>query len=204
MHDIVTWIEAFSTYTRVWVDTCPELAADLLAYQAIIVDANTKYYNDAWLAYDRKFRLALASLPHAYSWGIIDPNLWQSCHTSKGCLPCTLCSMVHPLTPMGCPFRGELPSCPHVGESQSPSTPRFQGKVVCRNYNNGICYSRTCPAHTSASLAVAATHPNSVVKPFPPRQSNPNEIRHIGRVRLHLLSQNSKIQNARYEQSLAA
>ena len=77
-------LKAFSTYTRVQVDACPELAADLLAYQAIIVDANTKYYNDAWLAYDHKFRLALASLPHAYSWGIIDPNLWQSCLTSKG------------------------------------------------------------------------------------------------------------------------
>ena len=108
------------------MDACPELAADLLAYQAIIVDANTKCYNDAWLAYDRKFRLALASLPHAYSWGIIDPNLWQSCHTSKGRLPCTLCSMVHPLTPMGCPFQGELPSCPHVAGSQSPSTRRFK------------------------------------------------------------------------------
>ena len=81
-------------YTHMQVDAGPELAADLLAYQAIIVNANSHYYNDAWLC-----KIVNSGL------------LWQTCpmSTPEGSLtptcgsrpPCTRCSIVHPLTPTG-------------------------------------------------------------------------------------------------------
>ena len=179
MHDIGTWIEAFTTYTRVQVDACPELAADLLAYQAIIVDANTNYYNDAWLAYDRKFRLALASLPHAYSWGIIDPNLWQSCLTSKGRLLVRGVPWYTLWLPWGVPFEG-APVFPTWRWEPVPKYTTLSRKDCLPNYNNSICRSRTCP-HAHICFICRGRH---AFQQCPQTRSNqrqphPNAIRHI-------------------------
>ena len=152
IHDISTWLEAFTTYARVIVDSAPEKAVELLAYQATIIDANCHYHSDAWLTYDRKFRLALATMPHLYSWQRIDTNLWQSCLTSRGRPPCTRCSIVHPVGPVQCPFRGGLPATTANSGSQFSIQPRFNGRIICRNYNNGLCSNTSCPrAHVCLS-----------------------------------------------------
>ena len=121
--------------------------------------------------------------------------LWQACPTptSGGLLTPTYGSHASParVIPLYGVFHGTpsdshgvslsrgLPSSPHVGGSQSPSTPRFQGKIVCPTTTTASAAPGPAPARTSASLAVTATHSNIVLKPGPPRQSNPNEIRHI-------------------------
>eukprot|EP00117_Sycon_ciliatum_P005525 scpid28772/ scgid9436/ len=144
IYDLATWVEAFTTYSRVLADASPQLAGDLWAYQAIIVDANVRFHNDAWLSYDRKFRMATASLPHRYSWSVIDPNLWQSCLTGRGRPPCQRCSMVHPSQPSSCPFRGGLPAPTAPTGSQFSHQPGFDGKAICRNFNFGSCLLSPC------------------------------------------------------------
>ena len=144
IYDLATWVEAFTTYSRVLADASPQLAGDLWAYQAIIVDANVRFHNDAWLSYDRKFRMAKASLPHRYSWSVIDPNLWQSCLTGRGRPPCQRCSMVHPNQPSSCPFRGGLPAPTAPTGSQFSHQPGFDGKAICRNFNFGSCLLSPC------------------------------------------------------------
>ena len=74
VHDVASWLEAFTVYTRVIVAAAPDRANDLLAYQATILDANNSYHVDAWLSSDRRFRRAIASQPLSYDWAIIDSN----------------------------------------------------------------------------------------------------------------------------------
>ena len=81
VHDMASWLEAFTLYSRVLVDASPDRAGQLLAYQARILEANNNYYTDAWLAYDLRFRQALAAQPHEHSWTTIDVNLCQVCLT---------------------------------------------------------------------------------------------------------------------------
>ena len=56
VHDVASWLEVFTVYTRVIVAAAPDSANDLLAYQATILDANNLYHVDAWLSYDRRFQ----------------------------------------------------------------------------------------------------------------------------------------------------
>ena len=159
IHDIATWVEAFTTYTRILVDAAPVKAGDLLAYQATIIEANSTYMTNGWLTYDRRFRLALASMPHLYSWRIIDPNLWQSCLTSQGRPVCSRCSIVHPVATAICPFRGGLPSSPTTAGSQfTGPQPRHNGKVICRNYNNASCTYSPC-SRIHVCLRCRGKHP---------------------------------------------
>ena len=70
--NLQTWLEAWTVYCRILCDAAPERIQDLLFYQGTIVEASSKYSSDAWLTYDRRFRMALAAQPHAFSWRTID------------------------------------------------------------------------------------------------------------------------------------
>ena len=94
-HDMASWLEAFILYPSVLMDASPDRAGQLLAYQARILEANNNYDTDAWLAYDLRFRHALATQPHQHSWTTIDVNLWQACSTSRGREACIRCHIVH-------------------------------------------------------------------------------------------------------------
>ena len=59
---------------RVLTEISPGCFSELLHYQATIVEASNNNGTEAWLAYDKKFRLALSLRPHAVSWAIIDTN----------------------------------------------------------------------------------------------------------------------------------
>ena len=59
---------------RVLTEISPGCFSELLHYQATIVEASNNNGTEAWLAYDKKFRLALSLRPHAVSWVIIDTN----------------------------------------------------------------------------------------------------------------------------------
>ena len=137
IHDIATWVEAFTTYTRILVDAASVKAGDILAYQATIIEANSTYMTNGWLTYDRRFRLALASMPHLYS----------------------RCSIVHPVATAICPFRGGLPSSPTTAGSQfTGPQPRHNGNVICRNYNNASCTYSPC-SRMHVCLRCRGKHP---------------------------------------------
>ena len=159
VHDIGTWLEAFTVYCRVIVDSAPDRAAELLAYQAIILDANCRFHTDAWLAYDRMFRTALSAMPHLYAWHRIDTNMWQTYLTGRGRMQCSRCSLVHPPA-ASCPFRGGPSTGSGFGGQyqHSSSDARFNGKTICRNYNLGRCSNSPC-SRAHVCLQCRGKHP---------------------------------------------
>ena len=56
---------------------------DLLAYQALIIQAQLEYQGDSWLGYDRTFRLRAMSQPDL-KWSSVDPTLWSLAFSGKG------------------------------------------------------------------------------------------------------------------------
>ena len=52
VHDVASWLETFTLYSRVLMDALQNRAGKLLAYQARILEANSNYHSDAWLTYD--------------------------------------------------------------------------------------------------------------------------------------------------------
>ena len=98
--NLQTWLEAWTVYSRILCVAAAERIRDLLFYKGTIVEASSKYSSDAWLSYDRRFRMALAAQPHAFSWRTIGPNFCQPCTTAKA-FPvniCRLCSLSWLLT----------------------------------------------------------------------------------------------------------
>ena len=54
--DISQWIERYSTLAAIIATRFPHKAAELFAYQAIIVRAERNYETHRWVSYDRQFR----------------------------------------------------------------------------------------------------------------------------------------------------
>ena len=50
VHNMASWLETFTLYFSVLMDALPNRAAKLPAYQAHILEANSNYHSDAWLA----------------------------------------------------------------------------------------------------------------------------------------------------------
>ena len=145
VHDVASWLEAFTVCTRVIVAAAPGRANNLLTYQATILDAKNSYHVDARLSYDRRFRRAIASQPLSYDWAIIDSNLWQSSFTSRGRPPCSRCSLVHPVDQVRRPFRPGPPSAGAGSGGPPPSSaPTHLGKHICRNFNRDQCNNSFC------------------------------------------------------------
>ena len=55
INDLVSWLEAWSRYMFVVVSHAPARFPELMAYKSTILSANSKYFSEAWLAYDREF-----------------------------------------------------------------------------------------------------------------------------------------------------
>ena len=138
VHDLATWLEAWTAYLNILLLSAPQRSSELLGYQAIIVDANKKFYPDAWLAYDRQFRTACAA-DFTRRWNIIDPNMWQLTMTGKARPPCSSCFIVHPLDAKGrCPFRP-------FHQNFHSQEPFYKGREICRNFNMRQCNLTQCP-----------------------------------------------------------
>ena len=82
VHDIATWLEAWSLYMHVVISNAPHHTAELLSYQCMILAANRQYFAEAWLMYDQQFRRFVASQP-GKRFDTIDINTWQLCITGK-------------------------------------------------------------------------------------------------------------------------
>ena len=138
VHDLSTWLEAWTVYLDVVLQVAPQRTWELLAYQALIVEANRRFYPEAWIEYDKGFRRQ-AACNQSKHWGVIDTNLWQLCTTGRARPSCPACSMVHPSGVSGHrPFR---PSHRQpLSTSQLPSVAQFDGRQVCRNFNSHCCW----------------------------------------------------------------
>ena len=161
VHDLSTWLEAWTAFVNVILSAAPRRSNELLGYQAIIIDANKKFFPDAWLAYDRQFRLACANDP-SRSWNVVDANMWQLTMTGKSRPTCTACFLVHPLSGGGrCPFRSH--SSQAIAHTASTSRPReiiHDGREVCRNYNFRRCTSGQC-VRAHVCLRCRGSHPST-------------------------------------------
>ena len=160
VHDMAPWLEAFillhfEVYPRVLVDASPDRAGQLLAYQARILEANNNYNTDALLAYDLRFRQALAAQPHQHSWTTIDVNLWQAYFTSRGREACVRCHIVHPIVMLQCPFRS---GGPMVSSNAASFTPKHEGKQIRKKYNRARCTYPSC-TRSHVCLLCRRKHP---------------------------------------------
>ena len=144
--DLATWMEAYTIYVHTLIQVAPHRALELLAYQALIVEANRRFVPEGWLDYDRQFRLAASADP-SKKWDTLDVNIWQITTTGKSRPTCTTCNMSHPPSPNGaCLFRPSRSSPVSTASSWSP-TAYHQGRPICRNFNQGKCYGNCSRVH---------------------------------------------------------
>ena len=139
VHDIGTWLEAWTMYMHAICTIAPHRMSELLSYQAMILAANRQYYSDAWLSYDQQFRMQIASQP-GRRFDSIDINTWQLCVTGKARPRCSSCNIVHPAS-TNCPFR---PKQSNQGTPSGLLTRNSTGKFICRNFNFGKCSHQSC------------------------------------------------------------
>ena len=158
IHDLATWLEAWTTFMTVLVEASPERAVELLQYQATIVDANVSFDTAAWLAYDKRFRTLVSADNRRFD--MIDTYTWQSCFTSKARPACTHCALTHPPPGSICPFRS-LPHRP-TGTADGGATwraPMHNGRQICRNFNSGRCDSGSSCPRAHACFTCKGNHP---------------------------------------------
>ena len=76
MSSVTQWLQCFAVYTAVISKKQPYWMMDLMGYQILITEAYHEYRSNAWLNYDRRFRLRAASQP-GRSWAAIDSTIWN-------------------------------------------------------------------------------------------------------------------------------
>ena len=80
---ILEWAQCFGIYVAVISRTQLKQVPDLLAYQALIIQAQLEYQGDSWLGYDRTFHLRAMSQPDL-KWSCVDHTLWSLAFSGKG------------------------------------------------------------------------------------------------------------------------
>ena len=152
--DLSTWLEAWTTYLNVVLQAAPHRLTELLGYQAIIVEANRRYFADGWMDYDRQFRASAASSPQAKPWDVIDPNIWQLTTSGKTRPTCLACHLVHP--PAGgnrCLFRAS------TSTTGPQATPVHGNRPICRNFNQQRCSGPCTRVHVCFNCR--GSHPSA-------------------------------------------
>ena len=155
VHDLSTWLEAYTVYMQVMLQAAPHRTHELLGYQSLIIKANRRFQPAAWLNYDRSFCQFAAANPLS-KWDNIEANLWQLATTGLARPACAACQTPHPPTPAGgCPFRAfRQSSSPHASGAGGAT---FQGRPICQNYNYHRCTGNCFRAHVC--LQCNARHP---------------------------------------------
>lgn len=137
VHDLSTWLEAFTKFINIASQIAPHRLSELLTYQATIITANNQFYPEAWLAYDLNFRSNAAADP-TRRWDVVDTNLWQMSFTGKARPSCPACRLTHPATGGRCPFR------PSKAITDQPARQQNSQRTICRNFNHGRCTYPNC------------------------------------------------------------
>ena len=153
---IRTWLECYGRKAAVLTSRFPEKAAELWAYQTIIIHAAHTYEGANWVAYDRLYRrekLAARDL----NWSVPNQRLYSEAFTGR--------ARRHPQCPYclsedhgggGCPHNPNPPivgwfqGTPQLqfGTSQPGSTPMLPKSTpqheICRNFNGNRCRITRC------------------------------------------------------------
>ena len=155
--ELPTWLEAWTIYAAARVSYDPEQAAELLAYQGLILAAARQYSFSAVLDYDVSFR-QLAATNRNLRWDRRDIDLFTRCFTDRG--------LRHDSTVARTPFRdgGGAPGC---GAFPVFSTQRHtrtaDGAYICRNFNTKGCTSKTC-AYAHCCFSCRGPHSASTAR----------------------------------------
>ena len=80
--DSATWSQCFALYVAILAPAQPERVQDLMAYQAIIAKASSKYRWPSWVVYDQNFRLEVAGNPDQ-PWAKVDPSIYALSFTGQ-------------------------------------------------------------------------------------------------------------------------
>ena len=80
--DLATWSQCFALYVAILAPAQPERVQDLMAYQAIIAKASSKYRWPSWVVYDQNFRLEVAGNPDQ-PWAKVDPSIYALSFTGQ-------------------------------------------------------------------------------------------------------------------------
>jgi len=160
VHDIATWLEGYTVYMHTILQAAPHRLNQLLGYQSLIIEANRRFTPEGWLDYDQQFR-QMAARDASLPWDAIHATLWQLTTTGKARPTCPSCQMVHPPAPSGsCPFRP-----PSASANTSHNSGLFQGKQICKNFNNNRCSGSCTRAHVC--FRCRGRHPISGCKQRP-------------------------------------
>ena len=127
--DLASWMEAWNLYVQILVAAYPQRAPALLAYQAIICGASSRFAPRLWLRYDQRFR-ASAAADSTLRWDVRNNELWLECFTQASLAPtapankparrpCTYCGSLYHY-PDNCPshpFRARKRLTPPASKS---------------------------------------------------------------------------------------
>lgn len=177
--DLSVWTQCFALYVAVLAPVQPERVQELMAYQAIIAKASTKYRWPSWIVYDQNFRQEAAGQP-AQSWAKVDPSIYSLCFTGQARSSenwCSLCQSLDHATG-DCPARPSRkrpwsaggsqpwPAGSQPGPYQRAGSSKREQHPVCVKYNkyDGDCrFGKLCKfQHVCSSCREA--HPASRCK----------------------------------------
>ena len=141
------WVDAFTTFMLVVVNTYPGRAAELIKYLQIISRAEAKFRGLTWGHYDEQFRRHAAH-DLSLTWGLVDLELWTVTFSGQAKLHCFLCSS---------PYHGQG-DCPIADPARRSS--RGPSSSHCFNFNklNG-CSCVACQFPHVCSCCRSPTHP---------------------------------------------
>jgi hypothetical protein len=169
-----SWIQCFSTFAAYRSFYHPEEAVPLFNYMRHISDKASLYKPEAWLAYDKAFRLDIARYHGQRSWGLPNSYLDAIHFQQKPFLLITTC--------YECKRRGHSRAdCTHAFQTpvhryqwtpQQPRNPNIYARnprdstppdtELCRDFNRGTCNS-PCPFGRMHSCAICqASDHNSI------------------------------------------
>lgn len=164
--DLATWAQCFAMYVAVLAPVQPERVPDLMAYQAIISKASTKYKWPSWIVYDQNFRQEMSGNPRQ-SWAKVDPSIYALSFTNQTISSENWCSRCQCLdhTTGNCPFAArKRPWSTVAGSTQQGQLGKE--KTICLKFNkfDGDCKFGSRCRFLHACSACHESHPVSRCK----------------------------------------
>ncbi len=137
---IEDWLDAYSIFATVLVESFPSRSVELWHYQAHIRRLAREFVGLGWIRYDRLFRAKAAS-NRQISWMSPDPQLFIQVFTGMARSGCGYCSHPSHSTDQ-CQYRNVAVDSTSV--AFAPEV-RKASKGICYRYNSGeICSKQNC------------------------------------------------------------